>query len=118
MGKEAAAKPSSAKTSTASRFDQERRRRLSQDGKVLFRHAVSHEIVPEECRSVEEVSNITTRDLESMGSELDSFDEWKTSQEETTQKKRENERNPGDASTLRTTIAMKRRAQNAFVYSG
>ncbi|OQR92788.1 hypothetical protein ACHHYP_03195 [Achlya hypogyna] len=60
-----------------SKYDAHHRRRLSEEGKRLLRHAFSHDVDEEDVRSVEAVSNITNRDAESSESELDSFDEWK-----------------------------------------
>ncbi|KDO33354.1 hypothetical protein SPRG_02161 [Saprolegnia parasitica CBS 223.65] len=61
----------------ASRFDAHHRRRLSEEGKRLLRHAFAHDGDEEDVRSVEAVSNLTNRDAESSESELDGFDEWK-----------------------------------------
>ncbi len=41
-----------------------------------MRHALNHE-ANDDIQSVEDVSNITNRDAESSGSDLESFDEWK-----------------------------------------
>ncbi|KAF0692307.1 Aste57867_16607 [Aphanomyces stellatus] len=98
------------------RFDKAQRHRLGLDGKSLFRHAVSHEVVQDECRSVEAVSNITARDLESMGSELESFDEWKGPLEDKARGGGGTGLSVGDGS-VRAAIAMKRRAQNTFMYT-